>query len=151
MGEPTSIGGRRIRVRHRIMLFASTLLLTACIDSGSNAGPCIHISREPIITLTSTGASRLQLSHVAIDGRRVQADELVAGVADRVRTGTDRRGITCQVPCGFGDRPGDWKFRVIFPSHRHVEVHRHVEYAEFDRGCPSYSDGGVVIDMANRR
>jgi hypothetical protein len=151
IGEPTSIGGRRNRVRHRIMLVASTLLLSACVDSGSNAGPCLHISRDPIITLTSTGVSRLHVRHLRIDGRRVPLNELVAGVADGVGTVADRRGITCQVPCGFGERPGDWKFRVTFPSHRDVQVHKQVAYAKFDGGCPSYSDGGVVIDVARRR
>jgi hypothetical protein len=133
------------------MLVASTLLLSACVDSGSRVGPCVHISREPIITLTSTGASRLHVSHVRIDGRRVPPEQLVPGDAAGVGTVADRGGITCQVPCGFGERPGDWKFRVTFPSHRRVQVHQQVEYAKFDGGCPSYSDGGVVIDMARRR
>ena len=151
IGEPTSIGGRRTCVRHWIMLVVSTFLLAACADSGSSAGPCIHISREPVITLTSTGVSRLHVSHVRIDGRRVPPDQLVSGVADGVGTVAHRRGITCQVPCGFVETPGDWKFRVTFPSHRHIQVHKQVEYAKFDGGCPSYSDGGVIIDMAKRR
>jgi hypothetical protein len=45
------------------------------------------------------------------------------------------------------DRPGDWEFRVTSPGHPHLQVHREAEYAEFDEGCPSYSDGGEVIDI----
>jgi hypothetical protein len=153
--EPIGIGERLIRVHHRIVPVAASMLvslaLTACQQD--LPGPCMHISREPIITLTSNEATRLEVSHVRVNGRPVRPVELVAGVAAGVATVAERRVITCQVPCGFGDRPGDWEFRVTSPGQRHTEVHRQAGYAEFDGGCPSYSDGGVVIDvdMASRR
>jgi hypothetical protein len=121
--EPIGIGERLIRVHHRIVPVAAGMLVSMALTA------CQQELPDP----------RMHIPREPII-------TLTSNEASRFEVSHVRVN-------GRSVRPGDWEFRVTSPGQRHTEVHRQAGYAEFDGGCPSYSDGGVVmyVDMASRR
>lgn len=133
----------------RVLVLMVALGLAACDDATATHGACYHEYREPILTLTSRDASRLHLSGIRIDGQAVPLEELISVASDAAEPPVvDGDGLLCQVPCSFGTQSGEWDFAVTAPDGRRTEVRRQVSYAEFGTGCPSFEDGGAVIEVA---
>ncbi len=134
--------------RHCLAPLLATLALGAC--DGLGAGVCEHTYRDPLLVLQTvtdarTGApiTRVAVRDVMFAGQPIRAEDLVHGPSRNVAL--DSGGLVCAADCGFATSPGRYRFTVAAQGYQPLVVERDADYARFHGGCPSYSEGSIVM------
>jgi len=125
------------------------LSLLGCREFG--AGGCSHEYRDPLLVLRAAQDSvkaraiaRVGVSDITIGNRVVPLTYLMQSLPiSRVTLSNDT--LWCDVPCGFGNEEGVWRFAVSATGYRSQTMRVDAQYRHFDGGCPSYSEGSVIF------
>ena len=145
----------------RILSLLLPLTLTACVED--DTGPCVHIIKDPILTITGVTESpggaavpKVLIDSVHYDDRLVENGYLIGELSmtdDPLSFGleTVNGQLECTPPCGF---PGDQARIELFvntPGYRDTVISVDASFATFHGGCPSSTEDGTEIAIALQR
>ena len=136
-------------------LFLAVAALVSC--DISQAGPCVHTYREPVLTIervsdvSGRAVAALVLDSLALNGRPVDLRFAAVTTEPAFGVTSDGTTLTCTPPCGFGTEPGRYEFRLAAPGYTPTRVAINASYATFHGGCPSWNDDGTRSALSLQR
>lgn len=135
------------------------MLIVSCSEDnkdeeGSLSGPCVHTYSDALITIVSVKevSTGYQLSGVNISGviqygRAVNFNEVSLENDLNFTVDSDGSGGYCTMPCSFLDGEGEITFVVSANGYLDKKVDLVGVYQLFEGGCPSYSSGGMELNL----
>jgi rhodanese-related sulfurtransferase len=138
------------------LLVAGISTLSCDDDADLAPGPCVHKYLDAVVHLASVRDHATQapldtvcMSAATVDGHVYSLTVLtLEEQADGITLVGD--SVECIPPCSFGVKQGHWAVTLSARGFSRQAVEFDAAYAVGHGGCPSWSDGGTVVNLELR-